>query len=364
MKIVSTLRIAAVAGPLCACTMSVDDGLDFVNGDGSEAEDAGDDGGGEGGDEGDGGGDEGGDGGEDGGEEGGEGGGGSEDVCGDGVLGASEACDGTEFSETCQTLGYEEGELICDEMCRYESTQCFTCGNDKLEGPETCDGGLPEYASCASEGFTDGTVTCDLDTCQINTSKCTLCGDGEMEGNEQCDGEQLDGHTCVGMGYESGTLGCSPDDCTFDLDSCVPFEFSEDFEGGEIPSTWTFSGSAAWVLTDVDPLAGSFSIESGSVDDLGASSISIILEFTMDGEVTFTHRESTEAGFDTLTFYVDGVEKDSWSGITTATTDTIQIPAGIHRLMWTYLKDAQSVAGDDKVWIDDIQAIGAILPDE
>jgi hypothetical protein len=364
MKIASTLNIAAVAGLLCSCTISVDDGLDFVDGDASEAEEPGDDGGADGGDEGDGGGDDGDDGGDggDGGEEGG--GGGSEDVCGDGVLGASEACDGTEFSETCQTLGYEEGELTCDDTCRFDATPCFTCGNDKIEGPETCDGGLPEYASCASLGFTEGAVTCDLAACQIDTTQCTLCGDGEMEGNEECDGEQLDGHSCENMGYESGTLGCSPDTCQLDLDTCVAFEFHEDFEGGEIDSVWEFSGSAGWTLTNADPITGTYSAESGEIVDLGASSISIILEFTMDGEVSFAHRESTEAGFDALKFYVDGVEQNSWSGITQSRVDTVQVPAGTHRLMWTYLKDAQSAAGDDKVWIDDIQAIGAILPEE
>lgn len=76
------------------------------------------------------------------------------------------------------------------------------CGNNTREGSEQCDvtdlGGL----TCASYGFSQGSLSCRAN-CTINASMCTnpggssgSCGNGTIEGTEPCD----DGNTVGGDG--------------------------------------------------------------------------------------------------------------------------------------------------------------------
>lgn len=46
------------------------------------------------------------------------------------------------------------------------------------------------------------------------------CGNGVIDGGEQCDGSNLNGATCATQGFSSGTLSCSSS-CTFDTSSCA-----------------------------------------------------------------------------------------------------------------------------------------------
>lgn len=48
----------------------------------------------------------------------------------------------------------------------------------------------------------------------------TVCGNDIVEAGEDCDGVELDGETCASQGYSSGTLACASN-CSFDTSSCV-----------------------------------------------------------------------------------------------------------------------------------------------
>jgi len=48
----------------------------------------------------------------------------------------------------------------------------WTCGNNKLEGTEACDGSVPANRTCKTEGFTHGAISCNYKTCTLNTSAC------------------------------------------------------------------------------------------------------------------------------------------------------------------------------------------------
>jgi hypothetical protein len=230
------------------------------------------------------------------------------------------------------------------------------CGNGKVEGPETCDGGIPAATSCASEGMTAGTLACDESTCTLDLSGCWLCGDGIAEGDESCDGDDLDGATCESLGLPAGTLACS--DCTFDTTECEAAAFLEDWESGAMSGGWTLGGDGNWVLAGGTPIAGSWSARSGNIGANDESSIAIDLTFPSAGTISFTHRESTEPTFDELRFLIDGAEQGAWSGSNAATSASYPVAAGLHTFEWRYAKDFSINAGVDAVWIDDIVADG------
>jgi len=96
-----------------------------------------------------------------------------------------------------------------------------------------------------------------------------------------------------------------------------------------------------------------FSLRSDAIDDGETSQIEVTRDFAA-GNITFRARVSSEAGFDILRFYVDGVEKGSWSGTTVTGWQlfTTPVSAGSHTLRWSYEKDASASVGYDAAWID------------
>ncbi len=91
-------------------------------------------------------------------------------LCGDAVVNqASETCDGA-----AQRAG-----VACHAICRPTGgpAQCTCCGDNIVNGSETCD---------------DGNAV-NNDSCR---NDCTRCGDGIIQGGEQCDGAATG--SCVG----------------------------------------------------------------------------------------------------------------------------------------------------------------------
>lgn len=52
-------------------------------------------------------------------------------ACGNGTVEGGEECDGSDLAgESCMTLGYESGELTCDDMtCMFDSSLCMGNGS-------------------------------------------------------------------------------------------------------------------------------------------------------------------------------------------------------------------------------------------
>jgi hypothetical protein len=92
-------------------------------------------------------------------------------MCGDGVVDEGEECDGSNLAEqTCQTLGFEQGQLTCG-ACRFVKTLCTKrCGNGVLDPGERCDGALG-VPVCT----TWGASRCG-DDCQLDTANCLTQG--------------------------------------------------------------------------------------------------------------------------------------------------------------------------------------------
>lgn len=125
---------------------------------------------------------------------------------------------------------------------------------------------------------------------------------------------------------------------------------------GVVPDAWIVPAAATkgWHASN-DPGAyeGAFSLRSDAIEDGETSQIEVTRDFAA-GNITFRARVSSEAGFDVLRFFVDGVQKASWSGTTVTGWQMAAIPvtAGSHTLRWSYEKDGSASMGSDAAWID------------
>ncbi len=163
--------------------------------------------------------------------------------CGNGRVDVGEECDGGELQDaTCASLGYSGGTLTCGAECTYDFSDCTTlCGNGFVEGGESCDDGNTDADDgCSSTCVVEDGWTCDDES----PSACgTFCGDGTAVGDEACDGDELAGNTCESLGYYGGTLTCSSS-CDFVTTGCeaagrcgdgeIQMTYGEECDGDEL----------------------------------------------------------------------------------------------------------------------------------
>ncbi|MDP8220207.1 MAG: C25 family cysteine peptidase [Candidatus Stygibacter frigidus] len=139
----------------------------------------------------------------------------------------------------------------------------------------------------------------------------------------------------------------------------------EDFESGDLTTwEWTTSGDANWFTSTEAPQEGSYCAESGDIGNGEISNLSIELDVLYDDQISFFRKVSSEANWDFLFFYIDGVEMDSWSGNLGWSEVSYPVSAGSHELSWVYDKDSSVSSGSDCAWLDYIvfPAIGVSQP--
>ena len=75
-----------------------------------------------------------------------------------------------------------------------------------------------------------------------------------------------------------------------------------------------------------------------------------------EGTLSFYWKVSSEAGYDFLEFYIDGVLQDRISGMENwhQMIYTITEP-GSHTLEWRYVKDWSESVGADSGWVDQVE---------
>ena len=144
-------------------------------------------------------------------------------VCGNEIVESGEECDGnvklcTEIDDTL----YSGGKAKCKDDCSGFSTlTCdevpYECGDDKVEGPEICDGGVEDCVNIDPLLYSSGKAKCN-DECngyELETFEEIFheCGNNTVEGPEVCDGNLKD---CVEISsslYSGGKALCN-DECT------------------------------------------------------------------------------------------------------------------------------------------------------
>ncbi len=165
-------------------------------------------------------------------------------VCGDGTLTSPfEQCEGADLDgQTCQSLGWHDGALTCTLDCAFDLDPCRTfgrCGDGLIQDTygELCEGTDLGGQTCSSLGYHGGTLLCGTD-CRFDEAPCVAvgrCGDDtlQQEFAEVCDGTDLDGHTCGTEGYRAGTLACTADCGGFDLRACTNGQVGEPCAGNQ-----------------------------------------------------------------------------------------------------------------------------------
>ena len=108
-----------------------------------------------------------------------------------------------------------------------ESNPAAVAGDDLIFPGEQCDGTtLPNRGLCAGlvPGATSGVISCFANR-QVDASHCVIpqpsCGNSTVDGSENCDGADFAGASCASLGYSGGTLACHAN-CTYNTASCTP----------------------------------------------------------------------------------------------------------------------------------------------
>lgn len=80
------------------------------------------------------------------------------------------------------------------------------------------------------------------------------------------------------------------------------------------------------------------------------------MEVEGPGTLHFQWKVDSEENSDFLTVGIEGEPAASEiSGATFWSADSLEIPPGVHQVVWTYLKDASGAAGQDRGWVDQVR---------
>ena len=126
----------------------------------------------------------------------------------------------------------------------------------------------------------------------------------------------------------------------------------EDFETGELGEGWTNDANYPWRIVSEDPYEGQYCVRSGAIGNNGTTTLILRHEAGSNDTISFYYKVSSEANYDKLHFYVDNVEKGTWSGTIGWTKAAYPVSEGIHTYKWTYTKDGSVNSGSDCGWID------------
>jgi endoglucanase len=129
---------------------------------------------------------------------------------------------------------------------------------------------------------------------------------------------------------------------------------AEDFETNDFSKfPWQSSGNTNWTITSYEKNSGSYSAQAGPIDHDERTTLRVTLDCP-SGTISFYRKVSSESNYDHLEFYIDGVEKDRWSGEEDWAEVSFHVNGGRRTFEWTYSKDGSSSEGDDTAWLDDI----------
>ena len=116
--------------------------------------------------------------------------------------------------------------------------------------------------------------------------------------------------------------------------------------------TWTTGGVGGWFY---ETASTQYDGDAAQSSDL-ADNQETTLETTVTGpaSLSFHWKVSSEAGWDFLRFYIDGVPQSQISGEVDWTPMDYSLGAGVHVLRWAYAKDVALSSGSDCGWVDHV----------
>ncbi len=137
--------------------------------------------------------------------------------------------------------------------------------------------------------------------------------------------------------------------------SILTYDFAPPFTSAAATNApWSAAGALPWKIQQDDASAAEpYALRSGAIGD-GVESVAQLRVQTRAGVASFHVRVSSEAGWDFLKFYVNGVAQQSWSGEAPWQTYQFAVNAGTNVFTWRYVKDASFSMGLDAAFISDL----------
>jgi len=130
--------------------------------------------------------------------------------------------------------------------------------------------------------------------------------------------------------------------------------YSEGFEsGGFTGLNWSSSGNTPWIVQSNAVSSGRFAARSGPIGDGQRSSLILTVNL-LSGTGAFGVRVSSEGGWDSLEFYLNGARLKRWSGEVGWETFLFRVLPGVNTLEWRYSKDANFSELLDAAFIDNL----------
>ena len=117
--------------------------------------------------------------------------------------------------------------------------------------------------------------------------------------------------------------------------------------------SWTTGGDAGWFGQPNTYYYGGDAAQSGTITHNQESRVQTTV--TGPGTLKFYWKVSSEANWDFLRFYIDGVEQERISGTVDWQQKTYGISSGSHTLKWRYTKDGSVNSGSDCGWLDKVE---------
>jgi len=117
--------------------------------------------------------------------------------------------------------------------------------------------------------------------------------------------------------------------------------------------SWQTGGTLPFWVDTKEFYYGDSSAKSGPLSHSQSSWVQTII--TGPGTLSFFWKVSSEIGFDTFKFTVNGVRYGEISGNIDWREFTMDIPEGTYTLRWTYSKDSTGSSGEDAGWLDKVE---------
>ena len=128
----------------------------------------------------------------------------------------------------------------------------------------------------------------------------------------------------------------------------------EDFETGDFSKIdWQLDGSYPWTITTTSPYEGTYCMKSGGAGVANVvSNMTVTVNVPADGQMSFYGKISCENNWDYGYFYIDGVQRGSYSGTSSWGERVFDITEGEHTFRWSYTKDGSVNSNDDCFYVD------------
>ena len=131
-------------------------------------------------------------------------------------------------------------------------------------------------------------------------------------------------------------------------------EIVEPFETGDFSLfDWQLDPTYPWTITTTNPYEGTYCMKSGGAGVAYAeSNMTVTVDIPADGIMSFFGKISSETNWDYGYFFIDGVQKGSYTGAGTWAERTFDVTAGSHTFQWRYTKDGSVNSNDDCFYVD------------